>query len=114
MRTDGNLGATVNYHPNSHGLWGNQPEYAEPPLELEGYANRHNHYADDDHYEQPGNLFRKMSSAQQQVLFENAARAMDGASEEVLLRHIQNCRHADPAYGEGVARALKTELPSAV
>lgn len=109
MRTDGNLGPTVNYHPNSQGLWSNQPLYAEPVLKIEGDADHWDHRVDEDYYEQPGNLFRKMSPAQQQVLFENTARAINGASEEVLVRHIENCRRADPAYGEGVARALGIE-----
>lgn len=106
MRTDGNLGATPSYHPGSHGLWGNQPEYAEPPLPLDGYGDHFDHQEEEDHYEQPGNLFRKMTPAQQNLLFQNTARAMQGASEQVMLRHIENCRRADPAYGEGVAQAL--------
>jgi len=114
MRTDGNLGATISYNPNSEGLWSNQPEYAEPPLELEGNADHYNHYLEDDHYEQPGILFRKMTPAQQQVLFENTARAIKGASEEVLRRHVENCRRADPAYGEGVARALGIEIEARI
>ena len=32
MRTDGNLGGTLTYNPNSAGLWDNQPDFAEPPL----------------------------------------------------------------------------------
>ncbi|MCX6632202.1 MAG: hypothetical protein NTW28_31715, partial [Candidatus Solibacter sp.] len=36
----------------------------------------------------------------------NTARAMGDAPEEIKLRHIGNCTKADPAYGEGVARAL--------
>jgi len=114
MRADGNLGATISYNPNSEGLWNNQPEYAEPPLELEGNADHYNHYLEDDHYEQPGILFRKMTPAQQQVLFENTARAIKGASEEVLRRHVENCRRADPAYGEGVARALGIEIEARI
>ncbi len=114
MRTDGNLGATISYNPNSHGVWNNQPEYAEPPLELEGYADRYNHYLEDDHYEQPGILFRKMTGEQRQTLFENTARAINGASEEVLRRHIENCRRADLAYGQGVARALGIEIEALV
>jgi catalase len=64
---------------------------------------------EEDYYEQPGILYRKMSPAQQLALFENTARAISGASEEVMIRHIKNCRRADPAYGEGVARALRIE-----
>ena len=47
-----------------------------------------------------------MSPAQQQVLFENTARAMGDAPKEIKLRHIDNCMKADKAYGEGVAKAL--------
>jgi catalase len=47
-----------------------------------------------------------MTPAQQQVLFENTARAMADAPREIKLRHIGNCLKADPAYGEGVAKAL--------
>src|SRR6266403_1805229 len=110
MRTDGNLGATTTYNPNSQGLWDNQPQYAEPPLTLEGDASHYDHRLEDDHWEQPGNLFRKMTPEQKQLLFDNTARAVNGASPEVLERHVANCRRADPAYGDGVARALKLDV----
>jgi catalase len=106
MRTDGNLGGTLSYDPNSAGLWDNQPDFAEPPLALEGDAAHWDHRVDDDHWEQPGNLFRKMTPAQQQVLFENTARAMGDASLHIKQRHVANCMRADPAYGAGVAKAL--------
>jgi catalase len=107
MRTDGNLGATPNYWPNSRGAWiDHDPRLAEPPLEWSGAAAHWDHRVDDDHYEQPGNLFRKMTPAQRQVLFENTARAMGDARPEVKQRHIANCTKADPAYGAGVAQAL--------
>jgi catalase len=48
-----------------------------------------------------------MSEAQRQVLFENTARAISGASDEVIERHIGNCAKADDAYGVGVAKAIK-------
>jgi catalase len=47
-----------------------------------------------------------MSKAQQQVLFDNTARSIGEAPKEIQLRHIRNCLKADPAYGEGVAKAL--------
>ncbi len=61
---------------------------------------------DDDYYSQPGLLFRLMTAEQKKVLFENTARAMGDAPQEVKLRHIGNCMKADPAYGDGVANAL--------
>jgi catalase len=104
-RTDGNLGRTLNYFPNSAGEWRDQPEFAEPPLALEGAAG---HWAppDEDHFSQPGALFRLMSPAQQQALFDNTARAMADVAREIKQRHIDHCAKADPAYGAGVAKSL--------
>jgi catalase len=109
MRTDGNLGATVSFHPNSKGIWGNQPDFAEPPTPIDGDAAHWDHRVDDDHWEQPGNLFRKMTLAQRKVLCENTARAMGDAALHIKQRHVLNCSRADPSYGHGVAKALGLE-----
>jgi catalase len=114
MRTDGNLGATLTYHPNSAGLWQNQPDFTEPPMSIEGQAAHWDHRVDDDHWEQPGNLFRLMTPEQQQVLFDNTARAVGGAARHIQERHIANCTKADPAYGAGVAKALARLAPHAI
>ena len=111
MRVDGNHGATLGYQPNSFGEWQEQPEFKEPPLELSGAADNWNFREDDsDYYTQPGKLFRLMSKAQQQVLFENTARNLGDAPEFIKIRHIGNCLKADPAYGQGVADALGIPL----
>lgn len=107
MRTDGNLGRTPTYFPNSHAEWGDQPDLNEPPLEIDGAAAHWDHRVDDDHYQQPGDLFRKMNDAQRQILFENTARSVGGAAVHIQQRHVANCTMADPAYGAGVAQALK-------
>jgi catalase len=106
MRVDGNYGSTLGYEPNSYGEWQEQPEYKEPPLELDGAADHWNHREDDDYYSQAGDLFRLMSKEQQHVLFENTARAMGDAPKDIKIRHIGNCLKADEAYGKGVAQAL--------
>ena len=107
MRVDGNFAGTKGYEPNSLGEWDEQPEVKEPPLGLTGAADHWNYREDDDdYYTQPGDLFRLMDTTQQQVLFENTARSVGGASVEVQKRHVDNCTKADPAYGEGVAKAL--------
>jgi catalase len=113
MRVDGNHGGTPGYEPNSYGEWAEQPDFAEPPLSIEGAADRWNHRADTDYYSQPGALFRLMSAAQQKVLFENTARSIGEAPREIQMRHIGNCLKADPAYGEGVAKALGIVLEAA-
>ncbi|NQU10621.1 catalase, partial [bacterium] len=110
MRVDGNHGSTLGYEPNSFGEWNEQPEFAEPSLPLEGAADHWDHREDTDYYTQPGNLFRLMSKAQQKVLFENTARSIGGATRAIQLRHIGNCLKADPAYGKGVAAALRIPL----
>ena len=51
-----------------------------------------------------------MTPEQKELLFDNAARAIKGASQEVLARHVANCKKADPAYGEGVARTMKLDV----
>ncbi len=111
MRVDGNHGATLGYEPNSFQEWQDNPEQKEPPLELQGAAYHWDHREDnDDYYSQPGDLFRIMSAAQQQVLFENTARNMGDSPEFIKIRHIKNCLKADKAYGEGVANALGIDM----
>jgi catalase len=75
-------------------------------MPVDGDGAHWDHRVDDDHWEQPGNLFRKMTPAQRQALFENTARAMGDARLHIKQRHVENCTRADPAYGAGVARAL--------
>jgi len=107
MRVDGNYGSTLAYEPNSYDEWQEQPDFSEPPLALDGAADHWNFREDDDdYYSQPRALFQLMTPAQQQVLFENTARAMGDAPQEIKQRHIDNCAKADPAYGAGVAAAL--------
>ena len=114
MRVDGNLGATPTYWPNSRGEWIDHPHMAEPPLAIEGAAAHWDHRVDDDHYQQPGDLFRLMDAEQKQALFDNTARSLGGASADIQQRHIANCTKADPAYGAGVAEALSRLAPPQV
>ena len=110
MRVDSNVSA-VPYEPNSFGFMQEQPEFKEPPLALNGGADHWDYRADDDdYYSQPGALFRLLDDAQKQRLFENTARAMNGVPEFIQRRHIDNCLKADPAYGQGVAKALGLTL----
>ncbi|KHA75950.1 catalase [Janthinobacterium lividum] len=106
MRVDGNQGGTLGYEPNSEQEWAEQPDFREPPLSIEGAADHWNHRVDEDYYTQPRALFRLMTPAQQQALFDNTARAISGASEQVKQHHIGNCTLCDPAYGAGVAEAI--------
>lgn len=107
MRVDGNFGAAKHYEPNSYGEWQEQPEYKEPPLALEGDAYAWDYREDDDdYYTQPGNLFRLLTDDKKELLFKNTAAEVGQADKFIQVRHIRNCYKADPAYGEGVAKAL--------
>ncbi|WP_421781122.1 catalase [Kiloniella litopenaei] len=110
MRVDGNGGSRIGYEPNTKDEWNEQPDFAEPPLSIEGAADHWNHREDDDYYSQPRALFQLMTAKQQQVLFENTARAVGGARLDIQHRHIRNCYKADPAYGAGVAKALGLDV----
>ena len=110
MRVDDNKGREIGYEPNSKASWQQQAAFAEPRLSIEGAAGHWDHRVDEDYYSQPGALFRLMTPTQQQVLFENTARSLGGASRPIQQRHIGNCSKADPAYGAGVAAALESKL----
>ncbi|MEI6897398.1 MAG: catalase [Psychromonas sp.] len=115
MRVDGNYGSTKAYEPNSFGLWQEQPEMKEPALALNGDAYHWDYREDDsDYFTQPRDLFTLMSPEQQQVLFENTARSIGSASLNIQHRHIANCYKADPAYAQGVAKALGLVLADIV
>jgi len=115
MRVDGNQGSIPGIEPNSYGYWQEQPDFAEPPLKLEGAGDHWDFRKDDDdYYTQPGKLFRLMKPEQQQVLFENTARDISGAPKEIKIRHIANCLKADKAYGEGVARAIGIKMSEVI
>jgi catalase len=110
MRFDANGGGAVNYEPNSFGGPKECPAFAEPPLKVTGDAARYNHREGNDDYTQAGNLFRLFDAGQRERLFGNIARHMGGVPKEIQLRQICHFFRADPAYGRGVADALKIDV----
>src|SRR5712691_6017553 len=99
------------YEPNSFNGAKEDKRYAEPPLPLHGDADRYNHRDGNDDYTQPGNLFRMFNAEQKQRLFDNIAAAMQGVPDEIKRRQVALFAKCDPAYGAGVARALKLDAP---
>ena len=81
------------------------------PLKLHGDADRFSHRDGNDDFTQPGNLFRLFDYGQKQRLFDNIAAAMQGVPETIVRRQIALFAKCDPAYGAGVARALKLDAP---
>ena len=111
MRFDGNGGGDVHYEPNRFGGPVEDAQFKEPPLPIDGAADRYDHRIGNGDHVQAGNLFRLMDGAQRTRLMDNIAAAMQGVPEEIALRQIGHFRQADPAYGEGVARRLGVKAP---
>lgn len=110
MRVDGNKGSELHYGPNSYGAWKDDPSL-EIPHDDGGETARYDFREDDhDYYSQPGMLFNRMTPEQQLVLFENTARNMGDSTLQIKHRYIRNCYAADPAYGEGVAKAMGIDI----
>ena len=113
MRTDGNGGASPNYFPNSFDNIIVDGKYQEPSLALENpvadWYDR-NSPGEDDHFTQPGNLFRLMTPAAKKNTIHNIVGAMSGISgpQKDLIVNRQLCHwfRADVSLGMGIATGL--------
>lgn len=105
-RFDGNSGSALNYQPNSFDGPVDAVAYKEPPLRISGDADRYDHRAGNDDYQQAGALFRLMSTAQKNQLIGNLVGALQGVPKFIQVRQLKHFYQADPAYGKGVAEGL--------
>ncbi len=110
MRVDGNQGSELHYEPNSYNNWTDHLAESEPIQDGGDVQHWDFRVDDNDYYTQPGDLFRNMSDEQKLVLFENTARNLGDSTLQIKHRHIVHTYMADPAYGEGVAKALGINL----
>jgi catalase len=108
MRFNANGGASPNYEPNSFGGPTQDPKYVERPTTYgTSTVGRFSHREHDgDYYTQPGNLFRRMTAEQRKRLIGNIAGGLSQTPRHIQERQLEHFFKADPAYGEGVARAL--------
>lgn len=115
MRVDGNFGATLGYEPNGYGEWADQRDFSEPPLDLNGFADRFSPYGDhDDCFYQPGDLYRLMKEEKKAELIENTRNNIMPATVNIKYRHASHCYLADPDYGRRIAEALGLELDKVI
>jgi catalase len=106
MRVDGNFGGDVNYEPNSFGGPVADKSAKEPPLPLHGAADRFDQPITDDDFVQPGNLFLLMKPDEKKRLIENMSGSLSHVPVDIQKRWVGHLMRADPAYGNGVAKAL--------
>lgn len=117
MRFDGNGGGTPNYYPNSFDNLEEDEaakgEHYTLDSNVVGYFDRNEN--DDDHYSQPGALFEKvMTPEEQQRAIQNIVGAMSGISgpKKMEITHRQLCHwfRASPTLGMAVAQGLGVDV----
>ncbi|HTC07153.1 MAG TPA: catalase [Acetobacteraceae bacterium] len=94
------------YEPNSFNGPVEQPDLAEPPLNISGDADRYNHRVGNDDFGQPRALFLLFDAGQRQRLFANTAAAMAGVPDRIAQRQLALFDKVHPDYGAGVRAAL--------
>ena len=117
MRVDGNSGKAVNYFPNSFDDIEPDSSYKEPAWDLgNSVADWYDRNAEgeNDHYTQPGNLYRLMSDEQKQHLISNIIGAMSGIDgpkkEQIVNRQLCHWFRADISLGMAIAKGLELDL----
>ena len=113
MRVDGNGGSEPNYRPNSFDNIKVDETTKEPAWQLESsvadWFDR-NAEGEDDHYTQPGNLFRLMSDQEKKNTIRNIVGSMRGIEsakrDEIINRQLCHLFRADVALGTRIARGL--------
>ena len=113
MNVSGNSGDSPNYFPNSFDDIGVDKSYKEPPLKLDSdiadiYDRNEN---DDDHYTQPGLLFRKVMTEQERKnTVSNFVDALSGVTgskrDEIIQRQLNHFHKADKELAMKVAEGL--------
>lgn len=117
MQMSDNGGSDSNYRPNSFDNIVTDENYKEPSMQMESnladWFDRNN--MDDDHYTQPGNLYRNAMDEQGRVnLVSNIINAMSGISgpkkEEIVSRTVCHFFRVDRQLGQAVAAGLGLKL----
>lgn len=114
MRIDGNGEDSPNYFPNSFDTIVADQSYKEPAMQLDSNSADwydRNGAGDNDHYTQPGILFRKtMSEEDRKNTISNIIGAMHGISggkkNDIINRQLCHFFRADIGLGMAVAQGL--------
>ncbi|OHR66734.1 hypothetical protein HMPREF3291_01255 [Bacillus sp. HMSC76G11] len=106
MRFDNNGGGTVYYEPNSFGGPTESSNAKQAALAVSGVAESVA-YDHNDHYTQPGDLYRLMSEEERTRLIQTIVGAMKPVErDEIKLRQIDHFKKADSELGTRIAEGL--------
>ncbi|WP_077324397.1 catalase [Virgibacillus siamensis] len=114
MRYD-NGSRSVNYEPNRYDTEPKEdPNSKINPFEVYGNADSVA-YSQKDHYTQPGDLYRLMSTDEKDRLVQNIVDHMKQVDyDDIKLRQIEHFYKADPELGERIAEGLELKVPENV
>ena len=116
MSVDGNSGSNQNYYPNSFDDIVADKSFKEPAMKLDSnIADSYDRNENDDHYTQPGMLFRKvMTDKEKQNTINNFISALKGVSgpksKEIITRQLNHFYKADKELAIKVAKGLGIKL----
>lgn len=120
MRMDGNGGSSPNYFPNSFDNVAPDPAYKQESFELNSLVADwydRNGPGENDHYTQPGNLFRLLSPQDKQNTVHNIVGSMSGITgpktNEIIQRQLCHFFRADIQLGMAIAKGLGVEVDMA-
>jgi catalase len=121
MTVNGNGGSNQNYFPNSFDDIVIDESYKQPAWPLESLlADSYNRNAEgeNDHYTQPGNLFRLMDPEAKKNTIANIVSAMGGINgvkkDEIVNRQLCHWFRADMGLGLAIAKGLDLNLDKAM
>ena len=96
------------YEPNQHSGPQAQVENPEPPLRIDGDADRYNQEEADIDYVQPRALYEMFTEEQKARLYKNYAAAMGPCSDGVKERWYAVLEKVHPDYAAGVRKAVES------
>ena len=117
MQTGENGGAEVNYRPNSFDSIVTDESYKESPMQLEAnIADWYDRNENEDHYTQPGLLYRNaMNAKDRENLINNIIRSMSGINgekkDEIINRQLCHFFRTDAQLGTSIAKGLGIIIP---
>lgn len=95
------------YEPNQHNGPVAQIKHPEPPLRIDGDADRYYQEESDIDYVQPRALYNMFSEEQKDRLYKNYAAAMGPCSDSVKSRWYAVLEKVHPDYAAGVKKAVE-------
>ena len=113
MRTDGNHGSRINYHPTSEPYPKAAHDTAPPPMKVEGLATRTELDAP-DHYDQPRMYLEILNDDEMKRLVSNIAGTLGACEPETQRRQLDLFERVDEAFAKKVEQAIEERKDEAL